>query len=1270
MFAETYIPVFFPGGRVFQIFINRNWYADIDVFLSVGENKPLYIKYQNIEPVEGKVNVTIKRINGKQNPMISGLALTASSLVPDETPPPVSDSDPTCKTGIYAKNVNTGQRACCEKVCGKCGGKGCSIFKQGHRCCISNVSALKRSCDTYSPPCIPSSDIAESEPFQAKYQCKVGILGYNKSTKKAACCETSCGQCGGNGCGKAGKFCCISSVASLSKSCDSHSPPCIPTKSHSVSHSGKQACSMSGATPNLFRLNVGGDPILAAKVGGDNINYISSKENGEINSLPSSDISASSGPSTWDSIYSSHRWTRSTVLQYTIPVQSGDYAVKLLFAEIYFGNVGARIFDIYINGVLKKSNLDVYKEVGKHVGLILNYPKVSAVRGNIQITLIHVLENPMISGIFIEGPGAGATARGGGCDSSYMKMIAEQTNIEHDHRSHSVPGGPYVVTDFDKDGFASVSLDGRNSHSHYSDPGPPEVSGKIVSYKWAWTEAINGKDVKRIHTDKSGTFSAEFPLGETEISLEVVDTTGDVALDSGVVQVLDSTQDGVYCYYYDYENKIMNSVPVHDVKEPSHGESFSSINFQSLEQFGDFPFKSNSFMMRCEFFINIPAEGSYSYSIVHGGPFKMLHMGSLLSQSTEKGTTASPNMNFKAGLHFFQMLYSHDKTSSAQLVLKYGSVPLSSDSFKYDISAVLPAITSLSESTSTPSGGNNIQIFGSGFNNAEVKFGYVKATSVISSDATKLQVTVPPGSGTVYVTISTNAGFSNAVAFKYDSSDTLQQPVIFEEKRVTNADGSNFKISHITAAKYGPDGRLYLGSYQQGKLYALSINADLVVTAKCERSIGSERGILGLTFSPFTNALKMYFTSNTLYWKNRKDLYTFEEGWTNAKIEMIEWSSKYLKDNQYLGQSCSGQASDVVTGLPVSHHDHGVSKLQFLPDGTLLIAVGGTTNGGISTPGRKPVPGDAEDKLGGVASNPLSAAIISCPVDKVTHIKYSNADDPEKSKITSGHACKVYASGLRNSFGMTLHTNGFLYATDNGPNAGFGDFSANCFGGKKASENIADKLFLIEKGKFHGHPNLNRKECIHYPRWAVKPLVNDLQSSANGVIEYRSNTFGGELKGNLFVSKFAGQHSGYIAQIKLKEGGGKKGVDCVPNFLGYSGLSLVEGPRGELIMPRVYQSEILVAKATYKNPTVTFMVGVHPKQGPATGGTKILISGHNFGLMPSASFGGKLCTMINVINDNSFTCITPAGSKNQQVDVVVEGEKGRSPNYGSDYWYF
>ena len=64
-------------------------------------------------------------------------------------------------------------------------------------------------------------------------------------------------------------------------------------------------------------------------------------------------------------------------MAYDIPVQDGEYQVKLHFAELWFeatgggaGGAGSRVFDVSIEGQLVEDNLDVFAEVGAQTPLV------------------------------------------------------------------------------------------------------------------------------------------------------------------------------------------------------------------------------------------------------------------------------------------------------------------------------------------------------------------------------------------------------------------------------------------------------------------------------------------------------------------------------------------------------------------------------------------------------------------------------------------------------------------------------------------------------------------------------------------------------------------------------------------------------------------------------------------------------------------------------------------------------------------------------------
>ena len=125
---------------------------------------------------------------------------------------------------------------------------------------------------------------------------------------------------------------------------------------------------------------------------------------------------------------------------------------------------------------------------------------------------------------------------------------------------------------------------------------------------------------------------------------------------------------------------------------------------------------------------------------------------------------------------------------------------------------------------------------------------------------------------------------------------------------------------------------------------------------------------------------------------------------------------------------------------------------------------------------------------------------------------------------------ETFAVGLRNSYDLVYTTEGQLFATDNGPNG------------------IAqDELNLVSENDFLGHPSIPRGRLD--PRQTLEnaeydpnaPSTEDytapltaLQSSTNGIDEYRAQTFNGQLRGQLVAQRFNNQ----VFFFQLTEDGG------------------------------------------------------------------------------------------------------------------------------------
>ena len=126
-----------------------------------------------------------------------------------------------------------------------------------------------------------------------------------------------------------------------------------------------------------------------------------------------------------DYLYRSLRWddTSGPELEYSVALPNGSYLVRLHFAETSnnAAYVGARTFDVDIEGERRFDNVDVFAEAGGTNTALVKDTKVTVADGRLNISFRHQAKNPIVSAIEIVGltssGGIGASIRtnaGGG----------------------------------------------------------------------------------------------------------------------------------------------------------------------------------------------------------------------------------------------------------------------------------------------------------------------------------------------------------------------------------------------------------------------------------------------------------------------------------------------------------------------------------------------------------------------------------------------------------------------------------------------------------------------------------------------------------------------------------------------------------------------------------------------------------------------------------------------------------------------------------------
>ncbi len=294
---------------------------------------------------------------------------------------------------------------------------------------------------------------------------------------------------------------------------------------------------------------------------------------------------------------------------------------------------------------------------------------------------------------------------------------------------------------------------------------------------------------------------------------------------------------------------------------------------------------------------------------------------------------------------------------------------------------------------------------------------------------------------------------------------------------------------------FGPDGRLYVSTYM-GLLLAISLDENHEVADVETYQPMPGRMLTGLAFDPAASAdnLVLYVADNE-----------------PPLLEVDDFTSRISR----LDGFGTGDVTQVIVGLPRSYENHMTFDLAFGPDGRLYFSQGGNTNNGAPAPG---LFGDRPERE-------LTAAVLAADVKAPD---FSGIDDVE-----------VFAPGLRNAYGMTWHSNGYLYAVDQGSNEDFG--------GRPTPEgdvifvpSMKDTLQILLPDHYFGHPNPARGQFAFYEDLPDgTPYQTPLKTFATGsvvtgIAEYDHPASGEALMGSLLIAGFVDHNLHYV---KLSEDG-------------------------------------------------------------------------------------------------------------------------------------
>lgn len=398
-------------------------------------------------------------------------------------------------------------------------------------------------------------------------------------------------------------------------------------------------------------------------------------------------------------------------------------------------------------------------------------------------------------------------------------------------------------------------------------------------------------------------------------------------------------------------------------------------------------------------------------------------------------------------------------------------------------------------------------------------------------------------------------------------------------------------VDNPTAIDVGPDGKIYVATLF-GTIYAFDIDPQ---TRSFEQEVittipdgeGGNRLTLGIAVEPDSTP------EDVVLWVGHSSGSVNNGALNSGKISRLSGPGFTQKE-------------DVVTGLPRAIANHALNNIDFGPDGNLYLWFGGNTGAGAAN--------NEPTEFGDRPEQVFTAAVLKVDIQKWKADPtdfHSDASSPIGEFIDEFYARKaqelgreytevtVFASGLRNTYDGVFHSNGNIYAPDNGlgvtgtvpPVPRLGDPSERIITtlfGEDPIDNPGtqpDPLNRIVEGHYYGHPNPYRDEVVfkdgsfqgfdnmdadptndipaEHPEYTTPFLNLGNNKSADGIIEYTADNFFGALQGDLLITNFSNGDN--ITRVELTEDGlapisssslAEDFIDPLPIAIGPNGTEL------------------------------------------------------------------------------------------------------------------
>lgn len=269
---------------------------------------------------------------------------------------------------------------------------------------------------------------------------------------------------------------------------------------------------------------------------------------------------------------------------------------------------------------------------------------------------------------------------------------------------------------------------------------------------------------------------------------------------------------------------------------------------------------------------------------------------------------------------------------------------------------------------------------------------------------------------------------------------------------------------------------------------------------------------------------------------------------------------------------------DLVTGLPRNVTNHIPSGMDIGPDGWLYVSSGGMTNSGVPDES-KPDPDTA-----------LSSAILRlnlpAPASMFPLVLTAPGRDFAGTEALIDGVIELWATGVRNGFGLTFDAAGNAWLTDQSNDGGSAPRPLGAGGPSGINSNLGvDHLHLVRAGDFLGQPNIARGEFVlndgsEYetpvasPGYAPPAHVFGVHNSATGIVEYRGARFA-DLDDWLLVGKFSGSLG--VQALRVEDGvvTSVRTLTAPPTTRNVTDIAV--GPDGQIVIAEFWERRVRIS---------------------------------------------------------------------------------------------